>query len=56
MKGTKNMSKKSAIPASIPQENPSKIKKRTKVSAEGINKREVMCFVLESIVSKGSFV
>ena len=37
MKGTKNLSKKNAIPASIPKENQSKIKKLTKVSAEGIN-------------------
>ena len=46
MKGTKNLSKKSAIPASIPKENQSKNKKRTKVSTEIINKREFMYFIV----------
>ena len=50
MKGTRNLSKKSAIPASIPRENRSKIKKRTKVSTE-MNEREFMYF----IVLKGEF-
>ena len=56
MKGTKNLSKKSAIPASIPKENQGKIKKRTKVSTEGINKREFMYLVLEIFMSKVEFV
>ena len=36
MKGTRNLSKKSAIPASRPKENQRRIKKRTRLSAEGI--------------------
>ena len=39
MKGTRNLSKKSAIPASILRENQMRIKKRTKLSTEGINER-----------------
>ena len=46
MKGTRNLSKKSAIPASIPKENQSKIKKRTEVSTEIINEREFMYFIV----------
>ena len=46
MKGTRNLSKKSAIPASILKENQSKIKKRTEVSTEIINKREFMYFIV----------
>ena len=46
MKGTRNLSKKSAIPASVPKENQSKIKKRTEVSTEIITKREFMYFIV----------
>ena len=45
MKGTKNLSKKSAIPASIPRENQRRITKRTKLSAEGINERR-LCIIV----------
>ena len=51
MKGTRNLSKKKAIPASIPRENQSKIKKRTEVSTEIMNEKEFMYF----IVLKGEF-
>ena len=50
MKGTRNLSKKSAIPASIPRENQRRIKKRTRLSAEGINERR-LCTILKKIVS-----
>ena len=46
MKGVKNLSKKSAIPASIPKENQSKIEKRTEVSTGIMNKREFMYFTV----------
>ena len=45
MKGTRNLSKKSAIPASIPRENQRRIKKRTRLSAEGITERR-LCTIL----------
>ena len=41
MKGTRNLSKKSATPASITRENQGRIKKRTTLSAEGIKERRL---------------
>ena len=52
MKGTRNLSKKSAIPASIPRENQKRIKKRTKLLAEGINERRLCTYTLKNIMSK----
>ena len=45
MKGTTNLSKKRALPASIPRENQRRIKKRIRLSAEGINERR-LCTIL----------
>ena len=50
MKGTRNLSTKSATPASIPRENQRRIKKRTRLSAEGINKGDYVLYL--KIVSK----
>ena len=49
MKGTRNLSKKSAIPECTPRENQRRIKKRTRLSAESIEKllclrNFVLCF------------
>ena len=52
MKGTRNLSKKSALPASIPRENQRRIKKRTKLSAEGINQKRLCTYTLKNILSK----
>ena len=52
MKGTRNRSKKSAIPASIPREKQRRNKKRTKLSAEGINKSRLCTCFLKNIMSK----
>ena len=54
MKGTRNLSKKSAIPASIPRENQRRIKKRTRLSVEGINERR-LCNILKKLC-RGIFV
>ena len=54
MKGTRNLSKKSAIPASIPKENQRRIKKRTRLSAEGINERR-LCTRLEKFLCQRIF-
>ena len=56
MKGTRNLSKKSAIPARIPRENQRRIKKRTRLSAEGINERRLCTFCLKKYYVKGIFV
>ena len=49
------MSKKSAIPASISRKNQRRIKKRTKLSADGINERK-LCTILKKYYVKGIFV
>ena len=54
MKGTRNLSKKSAIPASIPRENQRRIKKRTRLSAEGSNEKR-LCTRFEQILCQRSF-
>ena len=51
MKGTKNLSKKSAIPASIPKKNQRRIKKCTRLSAEGINERR-LCTILKNLCQR----
>ena len=56
MKGTTNLSKKSAIPASIPRENQRRTKKRTRLSAEGINERRLCSILVKCIVLKGFFL
>ena len=59
MKGTRNLSKESAILASIPRENQRRIKKCTRLSAEGINERR-LCIILflkkKQCCVKGLFV
>ena len=56
MKGTRNLSKKSAIPASIRRENQRRIKKRTRLSAGGINERGLCSILFEKDCVKGIFV
>ena len=51
MKGTRNLSKKSAIPASIPGENQRRIKKRTRLSAEGINEKR-LCSIPQKLCQR----